>query len=389
MVPARFSDVDAARARFGEHVDRLGPYLMKSDPLADAVVARFARMKPGEGFRMLDAALRRGIEHVDGAPDELRALFAEVDHVPFWVDWDTLDRGGRVLLRAGALGGMVLGAQSLVLGYASPAGNKPLVFSGRLREQAPRRLNETARFVHAVSKPGGMRRFAEGFLITVKVRIVHAQVRLLVKSTGRWKSELWGEPVNQHDMAGTNLLFSAAVLDGLDKLGCRIEAKEREDYIQLWRYVGHVIGVQHDILPTSVVEAYRLAGIIEMTQGEPDDDSRALTRALLDASIQAAKDDRERRRAERFSRFAYGLCRTLVGDELADKLGVPKTNMRHAIRGLKAMVAVAERARQNVPFAGTLAVFAGNHYWDRVVEIGLAGEQPEYRPPEKLAKSAA
>jgi hypothetical protein len=37
-----------------------------------------------------------------------------------------------VFLRPGLLGGLVLGLRSLVYGYAAPAGNKPLVFSGRL-----------------------------------------------------------------------------------------------------------------------------------------------------------------------------------------------------------------------------------------------------------------
>jgi hypothetical protein len=49
-----------------------------------------------------------------------------------------------VLLRTGFLGGIVLGFRSLVAGYCSPAGNKPLAFSGRLREAAPRRLSRPA-----------------------------------------------------------------------------------------------------------------------------------------------------------------------------------------------------------------------------------------------------
>jgi hypothetical protein len=46
-------------------------------------------------------------------------------------------RGGEVLLRHGFFGGIVLGFRCLVAGYCSPAGNKPLAFSGRLREAAP------------------------------------------------------------------------------------------------------------------------------------------------------------------------------------------------------------------------------------------------------------
>ncbi len=142
---------------------------------------------PGQGFRLLEAALARGIDDdrtVEEAPAELRALFASVDHVPLWVDWEAVNRGGAAFLRTGFLGGILLAMQSLVLGYASPGGNKPLAFSGRLREQAERRLAETSRFVYAVSQANGMRRSGEGFAITVKVRVMHAQVRRLIRASG-------------------------------------------------------------------------------------------------------------------------------------------------------------------------------------------------------------
>src|SRR5690348_14385547 len=214
-LPARFQDTADARRRFGDQLDRLAPFLLRVDPAADAVVEAFASMPSGQGFRLLEAALARGIDHVaNDAPAELRALFADVDHVPLWVDWDAVNRGGAAFLRTGVIGGVLLAMQSLILGYASPGGNKPLVFSGRLREQAGRRLGETSRFVYAVSQANGMRRSGEGFAITVKVRIMHAQVRRLIHASGRWETALWGEPINQHDMVATALLFSVAVIDG-------------------------------------------------------------------------------------------------------------------------------------------------------------------------------
>src|SRR5262249_51979302 len=177
---------------------------------------------------MLEAALDRGIGAVPDAPEALRALFAELDRVPAWVDWPTLDAGGELLMRAGPFGGMVLGAGSLVLGYASPGGNKPLVFSGRLTEQAPRRLDETSRFVQAVCRPGGMQRSGDGFKITVKVRLMHAEVRRMILRSGRWDDARWGAPLNQHDMAATTLLFSLVVLEGLRSLGLVIGREEAE-----------------------------------------------------------------------------------------------------------------------------------------------------------------
>src|ERR1700733_5498854 len=284
MFPTRFVHLPAARARFGDRVDRVGAYLSRVDETAVRVVAAIDEMPPGAGWKVFDEAAARGIAQVDGAPESFRALFADVERVPVWVDWATLDRGGAVLLRAGVLGGIVLGLKSLVTGYATPAGNKPLIFSGRLAEQAPRRLQETSRFVQATIRPGGLRPQGEGYRISLKVRLIHAQVRRLILRSGRWDSGAWGEPVNQHDQVGTLLLFSLLVLDGLRQLGLRISSEDAEAYMQLWRYSGTLMGVDTELVPTTESEARRLADLIAATQDEPDADSRLLTHALLNTS---------------------------------------------------------------------------------------------------------
>ena len=344
-------------------------------------------MRKGEGWRTFERCLRG--ERIPEAPLAMRELIEEAAHVPAWVDWSTCDRGGALLMRAGALGGAVLGARSLVLGYASPGGNKPLVFSGRLKAQASRRLNETARFVQAVCRPAGMRPFADGWQITLKVRMIHAQVRKMILASGRWNADAWGAPMNQHDLAGTTLLFSAAIIDGLRKLGMRITAEEADGYIHLWRWVGRTIGVHPDVLPASEPEAMRLADLIEMTMGEPDQDSRDLTRALFEAAFDGCDTKRKMREAQRNVMFGRVVCRELIGDELADKLEVPRQPIRYAMPMMKRFVTAVERFSRVVPFGERSAVAMGTHYWDRVVEIGLQGATYEFPLPKSLSNLAA
>lgn len=387
--PTRYSNLSSARLRFGDRVDRLGVHLTKSDPLADAVVMAIEGMPKGEGFRVFERGLADGPGAIPTAPAAMRELLDACASVPAWVDWPTCDRGGRMLMRAGPLGGAVLGARSLPLGYASPGGNKPLVFSGRLKEQASRRLNETARFVQAVCRPGGMRPYAEGWQITVKVRLMHAQVRRMILRTGRWDSAAWGLPVNQHDMAGTTLLFSVSIIDGLRKLGLRIDSDEAESYVHLWRWVGRTIGVDADVLPASEAEGMRLADLVSHTMGEPDQDSRDLTKALFDAAYEGMTTRKQIRDAERKIAFGRTICRELVGDDLADRLGVPTTRWRYAMPIMKRFVAGVERVAQHVPFSHPTQVAVGSHYWDRVVEVGLQGATAEFLLPEKLSVLAA
>ncbi|MBX3212520.1 MAG: DUF2236 domain-containing protein [Labilithrix sp.] len=387
VFPARYVNLEAARRRFGDRVDRLGRHLWDSDVQADRVISAMDGMEKGEGWRVFERGLRG--EPIPDAPVAMRELLEEAAHVPSWVDWRVGDRGGALLMRAGALGGAVLGARSLVLGYASPGGNKPLVFSGRLKEQAARRLNETARFVQAVCRPAGMRPFADGWQITLKVRLIHAQVRKMILASGRWNTEAWGVPANQHDLAGTTLLFSAAIIDGLRKLGMPISSEDADSYIHLWRWVGRTIGVHADILPASEPEAMRLADLIELTMGEPDQDSRDLTRALFEAAFDGCDTKQKIREAQRNVMFGRLVCRELIGDELADKLDVPRQPIRYAMPMMKRLIAAASHVTRAVPFGERSAIAVGTHYWDRVVEIGLQGATYEFPLPKSLGYLAA
>ena len=387
--PSRYVNLASARLRFGDRVDRLGKFLSEVDGPADRVVEAIEALPKGEGWRLFEEGLRGGSRAVPRAPRAMTDLLDAATEVPAWVDWATCDRGGEMLMRVGVLGGAVLGSHSLVLGYASPAGNKPLVLSGRLKQQALRRLNETARFVQAVCRPGGMRPFADGWQITLKVRLIHAQVRRMILRTGTWNEGAWGSPVNQHDMAGTTLLFSVAIMDGLRKLGVRIDREEGERYMHLWRWVGHVIGVDAQLLPASEPDATRLADLIASTMGPPDQDSRDLTKALFDAAFDGAVTPKQKRDAARRVLFGTTLCRELVGDELADALHVPRNSVRFALPMVRRLVGGVERFTRAVPFAERGAIAAGSHYWDRVVQIGLQGATYEFGLPSALGSLAA
>ena len=385
MHPTRFTNLPQARARFGDRVDRLGPWLLRVDTPADAVVRVIKDMPKGVGWEQFTQAAARGVVNVPGAPAEMRAFFAETESVPPWVDWATLDRGGRVLMRTGLLGGLVLGLSSLPHGYASPGGNKPLILSGRMNEQAVRRLNETARFVQAVCRAGGQRPGADGYQITLRVRLMHAQVRQMLLASGKWDTAAWGQPINQHDMAATTLLFSLVLLDGVRKLGASILEEDAEAYMQLWRYTGLLMGVEPAILPTGEAEGRRLADLIRATTAPADADGRSLTRALLTAPLALARTPRDRRIVEKRIEFTKAMCRELLGNELADQLGVERTSWRVTVPFVKRIVRAAERVRGSIPGADRTALAQGTRYWDRVVEIGLAGATAEFGLPERLA----
>jgi hypothetical protein len=380
--PRRLHCRAEAQARFGDLAERLVPYLDRKDPAADAVVASLADTSPARRQQLIEAALQGDLRE---APASLRELIERARDVPPWLDWQRLRRAHEVFVRPGLLGGIALGLRSLVYGYAAPAGNKPLAFSGRLKERADRRLAETGKFVTAVTALDGLRPGALGWQLVLKVRLMHAEVRRLVLASGRWSHADWAEPINQHDMLATILLFSNVFIGGIRLLGVHVSSEEADDYQHLFRWVGELIGVEAPLLPATHAEAERLAEFIRLTQGPPDADSRELVNALLDGPLRLAKSPRERRRAETQVAVSHGLCRSLIGDELADELGLRRDQHRHWAVGLRATLRVLESARRGLPRLNDFVHALGNRYWEITVNHGLGGVPARYELPERLA----
>src|SRR5882757_4660277 len=88
----RVVNVDAAVRRYGaEAIEPLLDGMLTGDDLALAVVEDFRRVRGGPA--MYRRAVEQGIEAVPEAPESMRRLFAAMESVPGWVDWEQLRRG--------------------------------------------------------------------------------------------------------------------------------------------------------------------------------------------------------------------------------------------------------------------------------------------------------
>lgn len=370
------------RARFPVLSTRLFAALDEVDPAADRCVEALASDRDQAERWLAEDTTGRDPED---APPAVRDFFATARQVPAWVDWSRVDRAGRLFFRSGPAGGLTLGAKSLVGGYCSPGGNKPLAFSGALEGQISRRLAETGRFVVATNTEGALHPGGEAWGVTLRVRLMHAQVRRLLWRSGRWDRDRWGEPINQHDMVATSLLFSAVFLLGLREFGVPITSAEADDYMHLWRLSGWLMGVREDLLPTNEAEGLRLAELIALTQGEPDEDGRRLVRALLDSPRGTLRSGGASGRLETWQiQLGEGYCRGLIGDSLADSLGLPKDGWRFALPITRAAVTLGRHVlprRLRDPLRWETL---GHRYWARNVEVGLGGTPAQFALPAGL-----
>jgi hypothetical protein len=211
---------------------------------------------------------------------------------------------------------------SLVAGAQNTVAGKPLTFTGRYASNAAVRSIEVGSWLLAVTTAGGLERDGVGFEHTVRVRMIHAHVRAHLRGHSDWQTEQWGLPIPQPYMAFTLAEFCSIALRAMARLGVRYSDSELDDIFHLWRYVGHLVGVEEDFLPVTPEDYARIEALYALTSPGSDDGDRRFVSALTE--FQAA--ELARILPARWARaVVQGLQRSFVGDAVADDLAIPDT----------------------------------------------------------------
>lgn len=173
-----------------------------------------------------------------------------------------------------------LGLMSLPYCYAAADGAQVLYFSERLRHAPDKRLLETAQFVFDVCEPFAFAPQGKALRSIAKVRLMHAAVRYHLRHDARWDMA-WGLPINQEDMAGTNLAFSIVLLRALRKLGKAPSKDEEYHFLSLWKATGQLLGIEDALLPADMAEALSLEKRIMERNFKTSSEGVELTAILL------------------------------------------------------------------------------------------------------------
>jgi len=333
-------------------VDRIVRGAFEGDPIADRLVGTFKEMPGGAGWRMLDLALERGADAVAGAPPELAELLAPGVTPPQWVDLDLVDAGATAYWRSGGLNlGLALICGSLAYGYQSARLTRPLAATGRLEKMAPRRIQETSRWVSVATKPGALRPGAEGTKATLRLRLLHALIRANLAADPDWDALDWGTPISASDTLVTGIGgFMTIPVRALRDLGVRFSPAELEAMAHQWTWIAALMGAPEYLLPRSYREAREAMETALALEVEFHEASPKLMSALLNYGIELPF---ERRLPERLgrparalkARYLGGFARRWMDDEMADRLGVPRTWMVHLATLFRPVTIARELAR--------------------------------------------
>jgi len=291
------------------------------DTLADAYAQKIASEMPKNIASLLPWLNGTQTECLRSVQPIAEKYFSEVQ-IPTWADRTRMQKASAFFSKHKSLILYLLGVLSLPYCYAARKGVQVLFFSKRLEKDTFRRLQETALFVLKANSYS-LENETNWKNDILKIRLLHALMRVFVLKSNKWQQE-WGEPINQEDMAGTNLSFSYIVLRGMRKLGFAFSTKEAEDFLHLWNVIGYLLGVQETLLPNTMQEAFWLDKQISEKEFAPSYEGKILFKSLVATFSQQSP-------LPIFADFAVAQMRFLLGEKVAQILDIPAKNISRLI----------------------------------------------------------
>ena len=349
------------------------------DPPADAAIAEvFEHGKVGVVNEVMKTLVRNDGVPAKKLPRAVRDYLDATDDLPDWADPERIEVGERFFELHGPYCVLALATASLPACYAMAKGVQALALTARLHTDPVRRIGETAQMtLHAMST-GGLAPGGAGIRDAQKVRLMHAAVRHLALASDDWDPG-WGTPVNQEDLAFTLLTFSTVVLDSIGKLGRTFSDDEADAYFHCWNCVGHVLGIDEQLIAATIADSRRLWARVTERNWEPSPEGTAMTEALIGAMEHAVP-------GTIFDGFPSYLVRYLGGDELADILDVRSGGWTSVLSGpLRLFGRGFDAAGDASPLVEKAAARFSTQLLEGFGWVARGGERAPFDIPQELA----
>ena len=336
---ARWNDPELAH-RYVEHTT-------KGDPLADAAIESMVGLPQKRIHEIITAGMEEDEAGFRDAPPELRELIESSSIQPDWFDSKAVYPGCRAFHADSDLYVQALVGSSIVWGFTTLI-SKSFFTTGRLTDHGVRRLRQNIRQLIEIMIPGGLERHGEGWKLSVRIRLIHAQVRYHLRKSDEWDEAEVGTPIHIGHVALAAANFSARVIEAAKRLGAEPTAEESEAFVQIWRYSGHLMGVPETILFRSEAEALELCRVAVACEPRPTIEGIVMANALVNSApvVIGIRKPTER---QHLANYVYRVSRALIGDELADKLNYPPQSTRGLLFYLRNKRRLARRLRRLVP----------------------------------------
>lgn len=285
------------------------------DPAADEVIEEM--MSKGQHKELYGFFAANSFDKITNAKISSQALLDFVHHhneLPEWTDQEKFSVASKLFRSNGNEFLFMLGIVSLPYCFAAAKGAMALYHTEKIRKNTDSRLLDTTSFIVDIMREDAFAPNGLGFLVVKQVRMRHAMARCFLQQKKELR-QLNEVPINQEDMAGTNLAFSYVVLREMHKVGLNISVDTKNAYLHFWAVIGHLLGIQESILPADVREAFWLEKRIAHRHFYPSFEGKALIQQLI---THYAENIPKKATAS----LIKPMMRYLLGKELAATIGI-------------------------------------------------------------------
>lgn len=366
--------------------------MWNGDPVAERFVDEtvFGELGPRKTRKLIDQALEQGIDDVADAPESMRALFAEFEEVPDWVDPELVERGAAIWRRWGTDLFAVAGLSTLEI-YTESAVALPLSLTGGYAgDNALRRFLETGKFWVDVSEPGALLTpYSQARKTAMRVRIMHVSVRRRVSEHPEWDAARWGTPISQLYMLLTLMGGSVAPALFLWGAGYQTGPKDMEALLHYQRYMGHLLGVRTKRYPQSVSEAFKLVGMTAIARTYTSGDhGKELIESFPKALSERQSEGLRGKLRHEYERHLYnGYLALFMQPATRKRYDMPPVFPSILLMAARApIVGAGELARRFVPGAGAALERRADERRKRWLAAQLQGREAEFQAASALRR---
>ena len=315
---------ERARAIDSDLASKYIAHTLTGDPLAELAAHDLAALDRADSIKFIGIGVNEGsgAPALQAAPASLREFFKDAETEPEWLNYSSFAPGIRMFHRNSYLILVAFVTAVLIEGFTTNIA-RSFMLTGRVRDRGKRRLGQNNRHMTEIFFPGGLHRQGDGWKLSVRIRLIHAQMRHLLNASEEWDSQAWGIPISNAHLGFAISAFSARLLIHMKTLGARYSREEYDSFMNVWRYTGHLMGIPGSVLFKDAEDALRIHKVGYACEPNPSENSIVMAHSLINSAplIAGAEDPRERRK---LARYVYRVSRELIGNEVADNLNFPK-----------------------------------------------------------------
>ena len=298
-------------------------HTMIDAPVADAAIDALAACGQKDVHQFIHAGMEQDVRALAAAPQPLRDFFDSIDTPPPWFDPASVDAGCRAFHQYSDL--FIPAFIVVTLQNFTSLMSKVFYMTGRVTTpHGLRRIRQNTRHLVEIMLPGALERQGEGWKLSVRIRLVHARVRWLLRASGNWDEAVYGVPLSAAHMGLAAANFSATMLHQAERLGARLDAEARASFMQTWRYASWLAGTPEALLfEGDEAKTSELSRVATVCEPFPAEEAAVVSNAVINALPHIANlTDPAAQKA--MIDHGYRVSRALLGKEMSDRLQLPR-----------------------------------------------------------------